>query len=110
RDSTIKSDILFLCCNSNWKNGKWYKDSPIGINTLSKWTRESAEKVGLQTNRLKVSNHSHRASAVSSLAKQGVSEQQLVKITGRAHTNSIKSYLQLDTEHHFNLVQNLRNV
>lgn len=109
RDLTIKSDRLFLCCNPNWINGKWYKDSPIGINTLSKWTRESAEKVGLETKQLKITNHSHRASAVSTLAKQGIGEQQLIKITGHAHANSIKSYLQLDNEHHYNLVQNLRN-
>jgi len=45
---------------------------------------------------------------VSSLVKAGVSEQNLIKITGHSSASSIKPYLQLQTDHHLNLVSSLR--
>ncbi|KAK0070822.1 hypothetical protein PV326_002045, partial [Microctonus aethiopoides] len=103
---------LFITPNPFWKNNVskgWYKNIPIGINEILKWTKISAEKIGLDTKNKKISNHSHRSSAVSNLAKAGINEQELIKITGHSSSKSIKPYLQLDNEHHSNLVTNLRN-
>ncbi|KAJ8966840.1 hypothetical protein NQ317_003022 [Molorchus minor] len=97
RDANIKSDRLFLTQNPFWNKvpgARWYKDSPVGQNTISKWVKESAQKAGLDLGNKKITNHSSRATAVSNLAKSGLGEQQIIKITGHANSNSIKPYLQ----------------
>lgn len=111
RQDQCKSDRLFLTPNPFWQkeNGAgWYKNTPVGKNLFGNWFKESAEKAGLDTTSKKITNHSSRATTVSTLAKAGVSEQQIMKITGHANANSIKSYLQLDSEHHDDIVKKLR--
>lgn len=111
RNENITTDRLFLTPNRFWKtihSKGWYKNVPLGINTISSWTKNSAAKIGLDIINNKITNHSHRASTVSQLAKAGVSDQQLIKITGHSSSQSIKPYLQIDPEHHENLVSNLR--
>lgn len=113
RTSNIKTDRLFLTVNKSWneKNSLgFFKNSPVGRNELSKWTKLSAESIGLDTKRVKITNHSNRVSAVSHLAKVGVGEHQITKITGHKNASSIKSYLQLDENHHKMLMQNMRNI
>ena len=112
RGNHITSERLFLTVNPYWKNPLskgWYKNMPIGKNELSKWTKDSAEKIGLDVHTNKITNHSNRASTVSTLSKSGISDQQVIKITGHSNANSIKPYLQLDTNHHANLVTSLRD-
>lgn len=111
RGGHIQSDRLFLTVNPSWnKNNStaWYKNSPVGINEISKWMKESATKIGLDVKNIKITNHSYRSTAVSQLAKAGVQEQQLIKITGHGSVTSIKPYLQLDAEHHTKIVQQMR--
>lgn len=109
RSPNIQSDRLFLTVHPKWEKGVWFKNMPLGINSMSKWTKISAEKIGLETKKLKISNHSHRSAAVSTLAKKGVGEQQLIKLTGHSSVHSVKPYLQIDPEHHSNLVSSLRS-
>lgn len=99
---------LFLTVNPFWKLGKWYKNIPVGKNLITRWTSTEAKKSGLATEKVKITNHSLRATAVSKLAKQGVEENTLIKITGHSNPKSIKSYLQLDEEHHSNIVGKMR--
>jgi hypothetical protein len=83
---------FFLTPNPFWQktNSKgWYKNSPIGTNEISKWTKSSAKNIGLDVKRVKITNHSY-----------GVGEQKLVKITGHSNPSSLKPYLQLEQEHH----------
>lgn len=111
RNENIKTDRLFLTVNPSWKNprsSRWYKDSPVGPNMIAKWVKESAEKAGLDVANKKITNHSSRATAVSNLAKSGVGEQQIIKITGHANTHSIQPYLQLDQGHHEAILKKLR--
>lgn len=82
---------------------------PVGENTLGKWTKEAAMKIGLDVENNKITNHSNRSSTVSNLAKSGISSERLIKITGHANTKSINPYLQLDKDHHSTLISNLRN-
>lgn len=56
----------------------------------------------------KKTNHSNRSTAVSQLGKNGVEEQQLLKITGHSNQNSIKPYLNLDQEHHNKIINIMR--
>lgn len=109
REENIKTERLFLTPNPAWQtHGFWYKNVPVGINSISKWMKESAEKVGLDTVTKKITNHSARSSAVSNLSKAGVGEQELIKVTGHNSASSIKPYLQLNQEHHSNIINNLR--
>lgn len=108
RGANIKTNRLFLTPNPDWrKSGIWYKNVPAGRNEISKWTKMSAQKTGLASG--KFTNHSHRATAVTHLAKAGVDENQLTKITGHGNVGSIKPYLQLDKEFHAEMVNKMRN-
>jgi len=109
RGNSIQVDRLFLTPNPNWTSSNWFKNCPVGRNTMSTWFKEAATKVGIDTKKVKITNHSARATAVSNLAKKGVSEQQLIKITGHSNSQSIKPYLQMDTEHHHNVVNAMRS-
>lgn len=107
----MKTDRMFLTANPFWNRGEssaWYKNSPVGINEISKWVKYLAKEIGLDVKRRKISNHSIRSSAVSALAKAGVGEHQLMKITGHSNVNSIKSYLQLDHDHHKVIIDEMR--
>lgn len=105
----ITSDRLFLTVNQNWKNnGIWYKNMPLGVNNMSRWTQISAKKIGIDTKNIKITNHSHRSSAISALSKSGITDQQIIKISGHSNTNSLKPYIQLDPVHHSKLMENLR--
>lgn len=111
RGDNITTDRFFLTPNPFWKNAecsKWYKNCPVGANEISKWVKHAAEETGLDIKRRKITNHSLRSSAVSNLAKSGVGENQLLKITGHSSVNSIKSYLQLDSDHHTSIVEKMR--
>lgn len=111
RGNTIKSDRLFLTPNPFWqKPGStgWYKNCPIGKNQISKWTQEAAQRIGIK--KVKITNHSNRSTAVSKLAKSGVPEQQLIKITGHSNASSIKPYLQMDPTHHLDIINKMRNM
>jgi hypothetical protein len=80
----------------------------VGVNEIGKWVKTAAEEIGMDTKKRKISNHSIRSTTVSSLAKAGVGEHQLIKITGHNIINSIKPYLQMDNEHHRTIVEKMR--
>lgn len=105
------SDRLFLTPNRYWNNtptSKWYKNSPIGHNEISKWTKTAAREIGLDTANRKITNHSSRATAVSHLSKAGIQHQELIKITGHGSTSSIEPYLQMDETHHQSVINKMR--
>lgn len=111
RGNHITCEKFFLTTNPFWQkpNSKgWYKNSPIGTNEISKWTKSSAKNIGLDVKRVKITNHSNRAAAVTELSRSGVGEQKLVKITGHSNPSSLKPYLQLDQEHHRELIGSIR--
>lgn len=111
RGSNIKTDRFFLTPNPFWKKDNsigWYKNLPIGISEISKWTKESAVKIGMDVKRVKITNNSNRAAAVSELDKSGIGEQSLAKITGHSNVSSIKPYLQLGEEHHSEIINSIR--
>lgn len=110
RGENITSPRLFLKPNRHWKNqnDKWYDNVPVGRNTINGWTKSAAEAIGLNIKDKKITNHSNRSTAVSQLAKSGVEEQQLLKITGHSNQNSIKPYLNLDQEHHNKIINIMR--
>lgn len=110
RGQNITTDRLFLTPNPFWTkpNAAWYKNSPVGQNEIGKWLKKSAEKCGLDTKKRKLSNHSSRSTLVSHMVKKGFQEQEAIKITGHATASSLKPYLQIDAEHHKNILEKLR--
>lgn len=110
RSRNIKTNRLFLTPNPEWrKTGIWYKNSPVGLNQLSKWTQLGAESIGLNVKKIKVTNHSNRSSAVSNLTKSGANLQEIIQITGHSSTESLKPYLKLTNEHHYNIIEKIRS-
>ncbi|XP_063903192.1 uncharacterized protein LOC135122731 isoform X1 [Zophobas morio] len=60
--SSINTDRLFLTPNPNWNKSEtsaWYKDCPVGKNQISTWTKEAAEKIGIDTKIARISNRSN---------------------------------------------------
>lgn len=110
RTENISIKRFFLCPNRNRTNNDsaWYKNQPVGICELSKWTRLGAEKVGLDTKSKKITNHSNRASTVSNLSYAGANLQEIIKITGHASTTSLEPYMKLNEEHHAKIIASLR--
>lgn len=80
----------------------------MGRNSISTWVLSSAKKIGIDTKSSKITNHSIRATAVSHLAKAGVGEEQLIKLSGHSNTHSIRPYLQMDMAHHSHIVEAMR--
>ncbi|XP_044744330.1 uncharacterized protein LOC123306411 [Coccinella septempunctata] len=110
RGSNVKTNRLFLTPNREWQNNNiWFKNIPVGRNEIAKWTKLSVQKAGLDSVKFKFTNHSHRATAVNHLAKVGVNENQLTKLTGHGNVSSIKPYLQLDKEFHEEIIRKMRN-
>lgn len=107
----LEVDRFFVTPTLNWNancSNKWYKNCPVGKNTISSWLKESACKIGVDVKKVKITNHSARATAISNLVKNGVQEQQLIKITGHSNAHSIQPYLQMDAGHHENIISAMR--
>lgn len=111
RGDSIKTKRIFLTINKNWNQNPysaWYKNCPMGINEIRKWTKIGAEKIGLDIKGKKITNHSNRAAAVSSLTNSGANLQEVIKMTGHSSISSITPYLQLNEQHHMKIVSGLR--
>lgn len=109
RTPNIKTNRLFLTPNQDWKKtGIWYKNCPLGVNQLSKWTRLGAQNIGIDTKKIKITNHSNRSSAVSNLTKSGDNLQEVIQMTGHSSSESLKPYLKLSNEHHLNIINKIR--
>ena len=80
---------------------------PLGKNEIAKWRKQGAKRIRLDAKRKKNSNHWNRTAAVTQLAKNGIGEQQLIKLTAHSSPNSIKCYLQIHGEHHMELLEQM---
>lgn len=113
RPKNVTTDKLFLTPNPSWRlsgSTKWYKNIPVGINTFSKWAKETAHKVGIDTSSKKVTNHSFRSTAVTHLANADIQEQQVMKITGHSNSKSLKPYLNMQTTRHAEIINKMRGI
>lgn len=91
-----------LCAQRMYTNGTDW------LNEIGRWIKTTAEKTGMDVKKANISNQSMRSSGVAYLAKAGTGEQQLIKITGHSSTASIKSYLQMDKNHHQYIIEEMR--
>ena len=77
--------LIFDAKNKDWEaTNVWYKNCPVGLNQISKWTRLGAENVGTDTKKARVTTHSNRFSAVSVLACSDPNLQEVIKVTGHS--------------------------
>lgn len=74
----------------NWASSlEWYRNCPIGVNTLAKMMSEISKAAGLS----KIyTNHSIRATCVTTLREKGVAPTDIMAVTGHRNVASIESY------------------
>lgn len=76
--------------DTNWVGEDiWYCNSPVGANTLAKFMGIISQKAGLKTT---YSNHSIRATTVTTLREAGVHVNDIMAVTGHKCAQSIMSY------------------
>ncbi|KAK3703830.1 hypothetical protein QZH41_002897 [Actinostola sp. cb2023] len=82
---------LFQYPKRNWRatDTIWYENRPLGINKLAKMMKDISEEAGLS----KVyTNHCVRATAITLWADAGLSDRQIMSISGHRSESSLKSY------------------
>lgn len=67
----------------------WYINSPVGVNKISAFMSRISKQAGLQKT---YTNHSIRATTVTSLRKKGVHVNDIMAVTGHKCPQSIMSY------------------
>lgn len=70
-------------------SSRWYKNSPVGVNKISGFMQRISEKAGLATT---YTNHSIRATTVTSLRNKGIHVNDIMAVTGHKCLQSIMSY------------------
>ena len=90
-DSPFFLTINSRGCKSTEK--KWYKNMPMGINTLGKIIKTMAEKAGIKG---KKTNHSLRRTACSDLLNAGVAPTAIQQLTGHKNVQSVTNYVVAD--------------
>ena len=89
--------FLNTSCTSFWqrpkskstKEGPWYDSVPVGVNTLGNKVRQITEAAGCVG---KYSNHSLRATTVTTLNDAGFESRDIMTVTGHKSESSLKHY------------------
>lgn len=85
--------------SSSNDQGRWFKTTPIGHNTLSTTVKRLCNLVGIEGFK---SNHSLRATCATRLFNEGVDEQIIMSRTGHRTTTGVRSYKRMGEIHHYN--------
>ena len=70
----------------------WYENRPVGVNKLSTTMKEISKDAGLSCI---YTNHSVRATAITLWANAGLSDREIMAISGHRSEASLRSYHQL---------------
>ena len=94
-------EALFQFPKRNWKAGDhvWYENRPIGVNKLASMMKEISTNAGLS--RI-YTNHSVRATAITLWSNTGLTNREIMSISGHRNESSLQSY------HNLPSVQQLR--
>jgi len=86
-------DALFQYPKRNWRTSDqvWYENRPLCVNKLSTTMKEISKKAGLS--RI-YTNHSVRATAITLWANAGLSDRDIMAISGHRSEASLRSYHQ----------------
>ena len=87
---------VILAANKDWKKtGKWYKKNAVGINTLQKWFKETASKIGINTNQSgkRFTNHAQRSTLATLTIEAGAEAVEAAGMTGHRSVKSLVPYV-----------------
>ena len=73
---------------------KWFKCSPLGVNSLRSMLKNMIKDSGLKTDK-KLMNHSTRKHLVQKLVDNDVPPNEIIQITGHKNVNSLNNYSTL---------------
>lgn len=73
----------------------WFKNQPIGINTLSKLMPKMATAANLTGSGKRFTNHSARKTLVQKLSDENVPPTQIMQVTGHRNLQSVTNYSHL---------------
>ena len=73
---------------------KWFKCSPLGVNSLRSMLKNMIKDSGLKTDK-KLVNHSTRKHLVQKLVDNDVPPNEIIQITGHKNVNSLNNYSTL---------------
>ena len=94
-------EALFQFPRRNWKpsDNVWYENRPLGVNKLSAMMKDISSAAGLSRIH---TNHSVRATAITLWANAGLTNREIMAISGHRSESSLQSY------HNMPSVQQLR--
>ena len=88
--SKLPGDNLFPKPKACYQNGDWYcVKSNLGKNTLQDMMKNMSSRANLNQ---RYTNHSIRATVVTSLRRQGFTEEQCMRVTGQKRKESVQLY------------------
>ena len=89
RPECVRGDAFYLCPLVNAKGNIWYKNAPIGVNTLASTIKRLCTKAGIDGYK---TNHSLRVSTATRLYVHGIDEQLIMERTGHRSIDGVRAY------------------
>lgn len=86
---------FYLAVHYGGKEDSWYKNQPLGNNSISNMMKEAAGIAGLEGN---YTNHSGRKTSVKRLLDGNVAPQLIAQLTGHKNVASLSSYAEADAK------------
>ena len=77
----------------------WYSVQRLGINQIASFMDEIKRSANLDVSKC-ITNHSVRKTLVKKLKKAGVSNTEIIAITGHKTEDSLKHYDEVDIDNH----------
>ncbi len=84
-----KCDRMWLSINQNQNAQSWFKDAPLGKNSLAKFMKQITDHAGLVG---KYSNHSLRRTMCTNLLHAGVAPNTIAQLSGHKRVESVNHY------------------
>ena len=94
---TCTNDVPFYLavnCKAPKPGKKWFKNSPLGVNSLRNMMKNMLKDAAFETDR-KIVNHSTRKHLIQKLVDSEIPPNQIIQITGHKNINSINNYSTL---------------
>ena len=85
------------------KEDVWYTTMPVGINTINTYMQAIAKAGGLEQRGKRLTNHSVRKTTIRKLKRHGVTNTNIVAITGHRNEQSLQEYAEMENTEHFQI-------